>query len=59
MERAAEGPQEGGVLGKSRLLRRLHHRHAAPDQLSCPHQPLLADVLVDRVAGDLDRKSVV
>ena len=52
MEGAAEGPQEGGILLKSGLLRRLHHRHAGADQLPGPQQPLLADVLVDRVAGD-------
>ena len=52
VEGAAEGPQEGGILLKSGLLRRLHHRHAGADQLPGPQQPLLADVLVDRVAGD-------
>ena len=53
MEGVLKGPEEGGILRKARLLRRLHHRNALPDQLSRPQQPLLHGVLVDGVAGDL------
>ena len=42
----------GGGLAPAHLLRRLHHRRARADQLPRPEEPLLADILVDRVAGD-------